>query len=154
MFQSLFYWILFSYVNIFLDLFLLLKVSILILLDSILLYFLFDYFMDKEIRFNPYSIGFYSLINCTWTFHIHIGKFQSLFYWILFSYRDNNIWNSGRTIMFQSLFYWILFSYEQIYLVYQKTENVSILILLDSILLSVLQSRLFIFNSYRVFLRI
>ena len=82
-------------------------------------------------------------------------------------------------MLFQSLFYWILFFYTQIYIdsdeksavsililldsillfcsIIEYNEDyttVSILILLDSILLSVLHRRLFIFNSYRVFLRI
>ena len=62
-------------------------VSILILLDSILL------------SMETLDITYQYLM------------FQSLFYWILFSYRLNKILIITNYFMFQSLFYWILFSY-------------------------------------------
>ena len=86
-FQSLFYWILFSYFCMVHSLYLSFRVSILILLDSILLYMQMLGMLQKILSvsililldsillllcsccppayyscFNPYSIGFYSLI--------------------------------------------------------------------------------------------
>ena len=63
MFQSLFYWILFSYVEYMGKSKEKKKVSILILLDSILLYEIETGFLTQK------------------------NVFQSLFYWILFSYK-------------------------------------------------------------------
>ena len=62
--------------------------------------------------FNPYSIGFYSLILRQETFlNMTKIRFQSLFYWILFFYKKgtrSKFWSRWK---FQSLFYWILFFY-------------------------------------------
>ena len=60
--------------------------------------------------FNPYSIGFYSLIIIRTGGNLCPKKFQSLFYWILFSYESTAI-PTTVLFLFQSLFYWILFSY-------------------------------------------
>ena len=60
--------------------------------------------------FNPYSTGFYSFIKDNEVLLNYVYKFQSLFYWILFFYR-----NKERS--------------------YKGNKEVSILILLDSILL-------------------
>ena len=132
-----------------------------------------------SICFNPYSIGFYSLI-CTKDWSWRIQNFVSILILLdsilLFVLK---IEVEGYKTLFQSLFYWILFSYWSrrkhstkynrvsililldsllLFKRYMMKAGyllpVSILILLDSLLLSVLQSRLFIFNSYRVFLRI
>ena len=60
--------------------------------------------------FNPYSIGFYSLIGQIDPLKEANAAFQSLFYWILFSYQAfSEVHRSN--MRFQSLFYWILFSY-------------------------------------------
>ena len=82
------------------------------------------------LSFNPYSIGFYSLIE--------LGNLK-----IEESSHGFNPYSIG----FYSLIFPITFGRSLVL-------PVSILILLDSILLSVLHRRLFIFNSYRVFLRI
>ena len=76
MFQSLFYWILFSYE---------------------LYYELQGYIPGC---FNPYSIGFYSLILNEKTGRAGSEKFQSLFYWILFSYAIKKIFLELITIGF------------------------------------------------------
>ena len=60
-------------------------VSILILLDSLLLYTNLYWFRWRKCSFNPYSIGFYSFIIAIVNNKGGVGKFQSLFYWILFS---------------------------------------------------------------------
>ena len=105
-FQSLFYWILFSYFHNYIT------------------------SLDFLEGFNPYSIGFYSLIN-------------------VISMKSKEGDKVSILILLDSiLLYGKKFRYQS------GEGKVSILILLDSILLSVLQSRLFIFNSYRVFLRI
>ena len=93
---------------------------------------------QNQSSFNPYSIGFYSLIL------LFIGVavvavvvsililldslllsydqlegiittvvFQSLFYWILFFYNAEEK-RFGRKYKFQSLFYWILFFYKEV----------------------------------------
>ena len=111
MFQSLFYWILFSYwqkITLRKSLYM---VSILILLDSILLF-------EKAGK--------------KYTFE---NKFQSLFYWILFFYMTNSEGEINFYIRFQSLFYWILFSYKLAGTTSPNNLFVSILILLDSLLL-------------------
>ena len=81
-------------------------------MDSILL---LKELWDKvtfTVGFNPYYIGFYSLIHKPYSFTIEEGKFQSLFYWILFSYiRPQGDYEASKDV-FQSLFYWILFSYK------------------------------------------
>ena len=86
MFQSLFYWILFSYKKFQSLLRTSAKVSILILLDSILLYREDGIFVTALISFNPYSTGFYSFIVMNASFITELLMFQSLFYWILFFY--------------------------------------------------------------------
>ena len=63
-----------------------------------------------SICFNPYSTGFSSFILDNLKIHREEAKFQSLFYWILFSY-------------------------SLIYIKPQEDQEVSILILLDSLLL-------------------
>ena len=87
--------------------------------------------------FNPYSIGFYSLMLNTWESRKRRRKFQSLFYWILFFYTKQKLDSLLKRMCFnpysigfyslikdrfkrpfvvsqgfQSLFYWILFSYK------------------------------------------
>ena len=66
------------------------------------------------LSFNPYSIGFYSLIEDKPNQFIINYTFQSLFYWILFSYVPDATVTTVK-------------------------NDVSILILLDSILLFILQ---------------
>ena len=110
-FQSLFYWILFSYTTENQFYTRVKTVSILILLDSILLFYglfsrntriksfnpysigFYSLILSFKLRmsppsicFNPYSIGFYSLIKLYLVYNDTSCGFQSLFYWILFSY--------------------------------------------------------------------
>ena len=87
MFQSLFYWILFSYQNVISSVEEALKKF-----QSLFYWILFSYKIQAAVYkiadqcFNPYSIGFYSLISSAPTKTLFISAFQSLFYWILFSY--------------------------------------------------------------------
>ena len=110
-FLSLFYWILFSYKR---------KKRTLLeniqMFQSLFYWILFSYLLIMLslwiliIRFNPYSTGFSSFMKLREKMFKEEQTFQSLFYWILFSY--------------------------QLYPLYlQNFYNVSILILLDSILL-------------------
>ena len=99
LFQSLFYWITYSYRCMNKLLHLITKVSILILLDY--LFLLVRYIYSKDMRV----------------------PFQSLFYWITYSYfRDMNLELKGMN-MFQSLFYWITYSYNMIKEVQQINEQ-------------------------------
>ena len=139
MFQSLFYWITYSYYKYknacikfaksfnpyftglpilmkkrqVCTLILLLQVSILILLDYLFLF---------------------TRAGCTNSF---ISKgFQSLFYWITYSYTASGCAPSPSPRPFQSLFYWITYSYSLI--TWEESTlklNVSILILLDYLFL-------------------
>ena len=102
----------YSFISYLLDYLLeIITVSILILLDSILLYnkensnnisvemfqslFYWILFFYRKVRhlfrciiggFNPYSTGFYSFIKEYYKITVLDIKFQSLFYWILFFY--------------------------------------------------------------------
>ena len=88
-FQSLFYWITYSYMEeLLLFCVRFLRVSILILLDYLFLYYFGLCFRRKSTCFNPYFTGLPILI-------IHDVdvcqlpiEFQSLFYWITYSYAD------------------------------------------------------------------
>ena len=111
MFQSLFYWILFFYgrENIWKKI----KIK---RFQSLFYWILFFYWIDDgkiyiDISgFNPYSTGFSSFIKMKGVIFDELFKFQSLFYWILFFY---------------------LLGMKN----YIKILDVSILILLDSLLL-------------------
>ena len=109
--------------------------------------------------FNPYSTGFSSFIQINQTLKSFFPKFQSLFYWILFFYIFKksqksldilcfNPYSTGFSSFisklkynkkdgkkFQSLFYWILFFYWELWKLWIVHMQVSILILLDSLLL-------------------
>ena len=87
--------------------------------------------------FNPYSTGFSSFIHPETPFsHTPFRKFQSLFYWILFFYHFHFHLPVQYFQQFQSLFYWILFFYLKFREHLPFLYLVSILILLDSLLLS------------------
>jgi len=135
-FLSLFYWILFFYGNtqgggtgIF-------DVSILILLDSLLLFEAFKEVHRSNMTFQSlfYWILFFYTRSKTWSGWF-AKLFQSLFYWILFFYNLTDGLQEWWETLFQSLFYWILFSYIGRKLKKKYLRTVSILILLDSILL-------------------
>ena len=85
--------------------------------------------------FNPYSIGFYSLIiGEYWSSDLGLGfNPYSIGFYSLMSYINSNRKHRWE---FQSLFYWILFSYKNGGGSFNVSKSVSILILLDSILLS------------------
>ena len=110
-------------------------VSILILLDYLFLWY-------RNIHFNKWMYQFQSLfywITYSYqilllSFQIHL-LFQSLFYWITYSYF---IYISSifiYFIMFQSLFYWITYSYLFPWNNQYRLLHVSILILLDYLFL-------------------
>ena len=61
-------------------------------------------------------------------------KFQSLFYWITYSYKWQEA-GDRMFSMFQSLFYWITYSYGDKDYFFWEPEHVSILILLDYLFL-------------------
>ena len=61
-------------------------------------------------------------------------EFQSLFYWIIYSYMIEKILNEV-AITFQSLFYWIIYSYNYGKRLSGSAKGVSILILLDYLFL-------------------
>ena len=87
-FQSLFYWIIYSYSN--------------------------SYCGERgwSKSFNPYFTGLSILILAELEAKkITISMFQSLFYWIIYSYNDEIHSNLDLFIEFQSLFYWIIYSY-------------------------------------------
>ena len=136
-------------------------VSILILLDSLLLFSKFLSLIDDFSMFQSlfYWILFFYMENPL-VMTESVSVFQSLFYWILFFYFGVNNDLKLRINVFQSLFYWILFFYVlnreiimEKYLgfnpystgfssfIYSEWEQnalepiVSILILLDSLLL-------------------
>ena len=137
MFQSLFYWILFFYngYKIYFPCWVA-WVSILILLDSLLLY-LVD-FVDTD--YIP-NISILILLDSLLLLEVmpntqgHLEVFQSLFYWILFFYKEVIPKHTEIDYLFQSLFYWILFSYKVSKTYKNGAPVVSILILLDSLLL-------------------
>ena len=137
-------------------------VSILILLDSLLLYSLYSsmliakerfqslfywilFFYNVEGRLEKRSVWmFQSLFYWILFFYFSISffkseilsMFQSLFYWILFFYINIKVKLKLQEISFQSLFYWILFFYNRRNKLFQWiSDKVSILILLDSLLL-------------------
>ena len=87
------------------------------------------------ISFNPYFTGLPILINQVVTQQNINKKFQSLFYWITYSYGTNV--GVGRPCLpkFQSLFYWITYSYLFISCSSSLSSDVSILILLDYLFL-------------------
>ena len=110
-FQSLLYWIIFFYNVVSVEEQEYTKVSILILLDSILLYDISDDGKRMTYSFNPYSTGFSSFIKEWLKLIKFVTKFQSLFYWILFFYEVMKKAEEIFETRFQSLFYWILFFY-------------------------------------------
>ena len=86
-FQSLFYWITYSYQSQNFSLRLLYLVSILILLDYLFLLLQIKLTCEKETGgFNPYFTGLPILIIWTNSGGSISTKFQSLFYWITYSY--------------------------------------------------------------------
>ena len=89
-FQSLFYWITYSYTTEYYNLDMLQMVLILILLDYLFLFL--GILWLKEYK--------------EW--------FQSLFYWITYSYKINFDLQGNIGKMFQSLFYWITYSYYKV----------------------------------------
>ena len=135
------------------------NVSILILMDSLLLYWYFNnhYITDVSILILLDSLLLFSELLEKLK---ETQLFQSLFYWILFFYKiifyllilKNNCFNPYSNgfssfilfrwarigpiyLGFQSLFYWILFSYKTKPKSIAFNAKVSILILLDSVLL-------------------
>ena len=135
MFQSLFYWITYSYPwepyqmekNI--------GVSILILLDYLFLLYCVYIELNFDTGFNPYFTGLPILIQSYGVYCPVTSKFQSLFYWITYSYLKANFSGKNHDVVsililldylfllsnelfertvstaFQSLFYWITYSY-------------------------------------------
>ena len=90
MFQSLLYWISYSYGGIVAVLLVLFAVSILIILDFLFLSEI-EAFMEQGLHsFNPYYTGFPILIKCIPQSRWSYLKFQSLLYWISYSYHKNN----------------------------------------------------------------
>ena len=86
-FQSLFYWITYSYMEeLLLFCVRFLRVSILILLDYLFLYYFGLCFRRKSTCFNPYFTGLPILMLTNLTPYEAKNKFQSLFYWITYSY--------------------------------------------------------------------
>ena len=88
--------------------------------------------------FNPYFIGLPILIfpleeKISW-----YAEFQSLFYWITYSYTVSYGMKISKETTFQSLFYWITYSYTlREYCDAYNFPMVSILILLDYLFLLV-----------------
>ena len=137
MFQSLFYWITYSYNNIgdgnYVNT---KKVSILILLDYLFLSIKWCSFSIFCSSFNPYFTGLPILITrLEYTVERFNDRFQSLFYWITYSYSKERIVQEAIINLFQSLFYWITYSYILISFLSSLAVFVSILILLDYLFL-------------------
>ena len=136
-FQSLFYWITYSYYKLH-------YISLHLLLFQSLFYWItYSYFKNWEVSylkregFNPYFIGLPILIITVCQNREVRLWFQSLFYWITYSYNEKinfdlvggiasfnpyfiglpilmNLLTASMTIStswFQSLFYWITYSY-------------------------------------------
>ena len=87
--QSLFYWIIYSYM-------------ILIL-----------FFIDCSKSLNPYFIGLSILIDSRDSDEFGFFLSQSLFYWIIYSYTVAPGFVTTTFGESQSLFYWIIYSYEK-----------------------------------------
>ena len=87
--------------------------------------------------FNPYFIGLPILIEEPSRLLLKMKRrFQSLFYWITYSYEQE--FSAKELIeigMFQSLFYWITYSYNVKFKKSDGSKFVSILILLDYLFL-------------------
>ena len=88
------------------------KVSILILLDYLFLYYSDIPIVDMiRVCLNPYFTGLSILIGYDKGLSKNQARSQSLFYWIIYSYLYNNINKLENMIKSQSLFYWIIYSY-------------------------------------------
>ena len=86
--------------------------------------------------FNPYFIGLPILMRKKLYFtYLNIWWFQSLFYWITYSYNKERLWLRKISRRFQSLFYWITYSYDISIQIIRRWKLVSILILLDYLFL-------------------
>ena len=86
------------------------NVSILILLDYLFLSVGGEKIFIIKGGFNPYFTGLPILMSNIGTVYMFLQWFQSLFYWITYSY---NLYFLSSPVpkMFQSLFYWITYSY-------------------------------------------
>ena len=139
MFQSLFYWITYSYFKrtLFFPSFhycfnpYFIGLPILIMYKEKTMKMKFNLFQSLFYWITySYTIGFTrTKLGYVWfqslfywiTYSYHIGKleieaeasFQSLFYWITYSYYNRNI-NFKKRAWFQSLFYWITYSYLEV----------------------------------------
>ena len=88
-------------------------VSILILLDYLFLFSkveFWKYFSCQLFQSLFYWIT-YSYLNLSFSDKLKSLLFQSLFYWITYSYKLHNTLKWKGTKWFQSLFYWITYSY-------------------------------------------
>ena len=137
MFQSLFYWITYSYAWIqyysigrceFQSLFYWITYSYCItycwcvnkngLFQSLFYWITYSYFIVHVVNFifflsfNPYFTGLPILIIASVLPDAVGASFQSLFYWITYSYSLHLINYENYLREFQSLFYWITYSYE------------------------------------------
>ena len=153
--QSLFYWIIYSYSlmrsYVVIDVSCLnpyfTGLSILIITAYIIRY--------DSLSLNPYFTGLSILIVPMDAPNVNMGQpSQSLFYWIIYSYDSLIVEIFNFVNGSQSLFYWIIYSY----LIKNNSildikRNVSILILLDYLFLSVLSRKPSIYCCYRVFFR-
>ena len=92
-FQSLFYWITYSYTG---------QVS--------------AHIRRLPACFNPYFTGLPILIFTCTLCPIVASPFQSLFYWITYSYSSKYADFKKFSSLFQSLFYWITYSYTPVLL--------------------------------------
>ena len=96
---------------------------------------------------NPYFIGLPILI-CDE--HNNVTNFletsQSLFYWITYSYHEDDTYTKLYASLSQSLFYWITYSYYRWQYTIFPFISVSILILLDYLFLSCIIIILILFS--------
>ena len=111
-FQSLFYWITYSYH--FHQFWQVLQIKFQSLFYWITYSYNPDYYLEikGEECFNPYFTGLPILIIYYYIALVKPVLFQSLFYWITYSYPHVKRWVGRIGLMFQSLFYWITYSYD------------------------------------------
>ena len=111
MFQSLFYWITYSYNSNEFRRRGKILVSILILLDYL---FLLVVNSSPPLLSWAFQSLFYWITYSykpTWSISLRRRLFQSLFYWITYSYGWSKQSTTSLKKLFQSLFYWITYSY-------------------------------------------
>ena len=112
LFQSLFYWITYSYLR-----YQNMKLNFTISFNPyftglpILILTREDGQLKRHKCFNPYFTGLPILINNGTYEYPVILLFQSLFYWITYSYLMAKLREIYVEPLFQSLFYWITYSY-------------------------------------------